>query len=153
MVNRNWELELDSTIFFCEFTMNSLWSHYETTMKHYETLSMNSLSASRIHYLFHEFILDPLSSSPNHYEFTICFANYLWIFYLLRDFSLNPLSFSRIRYLLRGFTLNLFYFRGVSINSLSFSWIHILFREFTIFFVFSLWIHYLFRDFTMNTLK
>ena len=76
-----------------------------------------------------------MNSLLNHYETTMLS---IWIHFLLRDFSLNSLSFSQIHYL----------FRKLSMNSLSASWF--LFES-TIYFVISLWIHYLFREFPMNS--
>ena len=86
-----------------------------------------------IHYLFHDFTLNSLSYSLNHYKCTIreinmnllsdrdstltsisyfrnhydeniiCFASFLWIPYLLRDFTMNALFFSH--HLVRELTI------------------------------------------------
>ena len=99
----------------------------------------NSLSLSRIHYLF-----------PG---FTIYLANLLWIHYLFREYTMaslinrvlthNVLFLPRIYY---GFFIFI-------ANSLS---IHYLFGKFTMdqlfFWRTSLWIHYFFRVFTLNLL-
>ena len=95
------------------------------------------------------------------------FSKSLWIHYLLRDFTRNSSSFSRIRELPMN-SLS-------SLNSLSFPrifftnslwWIHYLFCDFTLnsptyyqnhyecnnLSAKLIWIHYLLRDFTMNSL-
>ena len=109
----------------------------------------------------------------NNYKFTICFVISLSIHYLLCEFSLNLLSFSRNH-------LQSTFFREITINSLyvsrvqrestilfaelrlifyAFHFITVntlsalrFFSESTIYFVISLWIQYQFRDFTMNSL-
>ena len=96
----NWlDIYLFSRIYFLfrEFSMNSQWNRH--------TINKNSLSVSRflfeftmltrIHYLFQEFILNPLSFSWFHYEFAIYFVISLWIYHLFRDLIMNLLSFYR----------------------------------------------------------
>ena len=98
---------------YFEFAMKSLWNDFEITFSFATSLG--------IHHTFR--------------EFTISFANLpwihdlLWIHYLLRDFTMNSLSF-------REFTLNPFFH-----------------YEFTICFAISKWIYYIFREFTLNTLS
>ena len=101
-----------------------------------------------------------------HLEFTIVFAKSLLIHFLLRDFTMNTLCFSRIYYLFRESTMNLL---SASSNHYNFTicfanylWIHSLLRDLSLnslFFTNSPWIHfssatsrrihYLFRDFTL----
>ena len=64
------------------FTMKPFWHHYDVT------------------------IFFALSLGIHHREFTTCFPNYPWIYYLPGDFSWNSLSFWRIHALLREFILN-----------------------------------------------
>ena len=164
----------------CRTTMNSLWSHYETTMK-----------SLWIHYLLREFTLNPLLFSWYQYEctifftlslgihqpfrkFIICFANFLWIYYHLCDYSLNSFSFLlnslsvlRIHSLLRNHSdeitmkspWNHYRLRDFSLNSLPASRFH---YEFTAcfenspwirFFAESLWTNYLLRNFPLNSLS
>ena len=73
--------------------------------------------------------MNSLFASRFHYEYTICFENFLWIHYLLCDFSLNSILISGIQYLFREFTLNPIF------NEITY--------RFTIFFAISIWIHYL----------
>ena len=129
--------------------MNALsasWFHYVYTIRfancpwiHYllRDFALNSLSASRMVYKFIIcFSLNSLFVSQINLEITIFFCGItmnslwnryettmksIWIHFLLRDFSLSSLSFSRIH------------------------------CEFTIYFENSLWIHYLFREFPMNS--
>ena len=75
---------------------------------------------------------------------------------LLRDFSLNSLSFSQIHFLFRKLSMNsssnswfLFEITFFFANSLSVPRIQL---ESIFYFVISLWIHYLFREFPMNSL-
>ena len=125
-------------------TLNSLWNHQETILKslcyHYRFLNftMNSLSLSRIHL-----------ESMFHYEFTICFAYFLWIHHLLRDFTMNLLYISGIHF---EYTICFAYFLWIhhlTINLLSFSRNHC---EFTFFFENPLLMKYLFRDISLNSL-
>ena len=75
-------------VVFCEFIMNSFWS-------------VNSLSITLIN---HEFTMNWLSFSGNHYKSTIFFANTLWIHFLW------------IHYLFRASTMIPFLFRELSIK-------------------------------------
>ena len=65
------------------------------------------LIVAKIICLFDGFTLNPLSLSRIHFEFTISFANSLWIYYLFREFTLNLLSFSRIHFEFTIFFANL----------------------------------------------
>ena len=147
---------------FCDFTMDSpsvSRIYLESTF--FLRITLNSLSASRLHYEFticfanspriHFFLLNhykfAMKSLWNHYETTM---ESLWIHHLLRDFTRNSSSFSRIHYLYREFSMNslfaswfLFEFTISIANSLSVSRIHL---EST---VLLLWMHYLFRLFTI----
>ena len=99
------------------------------------------------------------------------FAKSIWIYYLFRLITFNPLFFRKITitiyYLLRNFSLNSLsfsqihlestYFRRIIINSISASRFHfeftIFFPEVTMktrFFAKSIWIHYQLREFTSN---
>ena len=125
-------------VVFCEFIMNSFWS-------------VNSLSITLIN---HEFTMNWLSFSGNHYKSTIFFANTLWIHFLW------------IHYLFRASTMIPFLFRELSIkriklsreysrNSLSISRTHFKFsiisREFNMNSVSAPRIYYQFRDYTLNS--
>ena len=94
-------------------------------------------------YLFREIILDPQSTSLTHYELSVYFANVLWMNYLLREVTINPLPYRSIHY------------QGPSLNSL---WIHYLFCVFTLNLISSLsilqWSMKLFfvREIIINTL-
>ena len=82
--------------------------------------------------VFRDFTLDPLSRSRTHYDFivfsaiyndfTIYFANSLWIEPLFRELTIVPLYF-------RELTMNSLYFRGLIINSLTSLRIQYLFRK------------------------
>ena len=112
------------------FFANSLWIYYlfrEFTIVPLidRVFTLNLLSRSRIHYGFINLSrIDP--------EFTIFFANSLWIHYLFRKFTRDP-----------------WIFRVLTLNFLFLSRIH---YEFFIFFANSLSIHYLFGKFTMDQL-
>ena len=71
-----------------------------------------------------------MKSLWNHHEITIGFVIFLWIHYLLRDFTMNSLPVSRI-HLESVFSLNHY--------------------ELTICFAISLWIHYLIPKIAMNS--
>ena len=96
---------------------------------------MNSLSFSRFNYDLDILIANPLFSPffPNplwvHYKFTNLVS------YILREFTMNSLSFSQIRYKFTNFFP----------NSL---WIH---YEVTIFLANTLRIHYLFLESSINS--
>jgi len=96
---------------------------------------MNSLSPSRIHWglIYREFTLNLPSFSRIQYVPIICFANLLWIHYLLREFTRDP-------FICRVLTLNLLFL----------SRIH---SQFIIFVANPLSIHYLFREFSMDPLS
>ena len=93
------------------------------------------------------------SLSRIHYEWTWCFANKLWINYLLREYTMNSLFIFRLPYeftwcfadslwiycLYREFSKNS---RGVSLILYEFSWC----------FSNILRIHYLVREFTNNSI-
>ena len=71
----------------------SLWIHYLFLKIHlkstfYRQITMISLSSSQNHYRYTIF-------SRNQYEITIYFALSLWKHYLFREFSINSLSASR----------------------------------------------------------
>ena len=85
---------------------------------------------SRIHL---QFIFFAYSQSPLriHFEFTIFFANSLWI-HFFRELTFNSLSIPRIHW-------------KFSLNSIRY--------EFTICFANSLLIHFLFRELTFNSLS
>ena len=120
--------------FFCENTMNI------PSLREF-------ITNSQIHFTFMIF-------SRIYVEFTICFAYFLSIHYLFREFTTDPLSLSRVYYKFTICFSNLLWIYYFSANWL---WIHYLVREFNfefiIFFANSLWIQYLFRDFTMNSLS
>ena len=102
----------------------------------FREINLNSLSPSRFHNEFTVFFANPLwihVFSPNHYGFTICYAISLWTHYLFYDNTINTLSASRFYY---KFTM----------DTLLISQIHF---KFTIFFAKSLYIHYRFREFTI----
>ena len=132
---------LQFTIFFAdplwiryEITTKTLWNHYEFTICFTILLE--------IHHRFREFTICLF----NHIESIIFVAEPLWIrfeiiiHHLIRDFTRNLSSFSRINYLFGKFTLNpLSFLRN--------------YFEFTILFTLSLWKHYMLHDFTLNSLS
>ena len=79
-------------------------------------------------------------------ESTNCFAKSLWIRY---EISMNSLFFSWFHWEFIIFTQFNYLFREFTMNPLSFSRNH---NEFTILFSLSLWVHYLFRESSMDTL-
>ena len=124
----------------------------------FRDFAMNSVSFTRIHYLFGEFTLNSLGLSRSYLESTIIFrTRYLfaklpWRNYLFRRFTKNLLSSPRFYHLFLEFTR----------NSLYVSWIHYLFRVYLMTLLsisrihyesttFSR-IHYLFRESIMNLL-
>ena len=126
---------------FLEFTiMNSLWYHYETTMK-----------SIWIHYLFRDSTMNSLSFSRNHYKYIFLFANFLRIHYLIRDFSLNSISVWQLTI----FFVNCLWINICIVISL---WFHNLESRFlmtitmTITICFAI-LHYLFGDSTLNSLS
>ena len=130
-INYNVNFLMSNSPFFCEFTLNSL----SSSRLNYK-FTLNPLSFSRNHYLLRDFT----RNSSFFREFITYFANFLWthnettiqsirIQFLLPDFSLNLLCFTRFPYLFREFDFN------------------------PLFFVILLLIHYLFRDFAMNSLS
>ena len=113
-----WIREIDG-----EFIMNSLQGkciRCDLTQFHYGFViffhPLNSLSLSRIHYLFR--------------EFTISFPNSLWILSLFSEFTINSLSIWQIHY---G---SIIVFGELTLNfTISFAnsiWIHNFFRVFTL---------------------
>ena len=112
-------------------------------------MTLNLLFLSRIHCQF---------STSIQYVLIICFANLLWIHYLLREFTrdpliccvmtLNLLFLSRIHCQFIIFVANPlsihYLFREFSMDPLIFSRIHF---EFTISIAYTRWIHYLIRQF------
>ena len=108
---------------------------------------MNSLPVPKIHLesTIHFAILLRiyLSYSRNQYEDTIVFAKSIWIHYLLRSFTMNSLTVSRI-------DLESTSFRQITMNSLSSSRFHF---THTIRFANCQRIHFLFRDLTLNSLS
>ena len=106
---------------------------------------MHTLSFSRILYGFSNF-------SRILFEFTISFANSLWILYLYREFTINSLSIWQIHH---G---SIIFSAELTLNSLSLSRIHYGFINLSridpelLFFANLLWILNLFREFTMNSL-
>ena len=140
-------------------SLSSLWNHFEFTFM-YANLSL----FLRIHYLLHEFTMDYLfcefridllSSSWRYSEFTINFANLLWIHYLFRQLTMYWLYFA-----LNHYELTIFFHEN-TVDPLSMSCIHNFLckftinprndYKFTIFFVKSLWIHIHFRKLTFNS--
>ena len=127
-MDSSWIFEKDTG-----FKANSRWIHY--------LIRAFTFSVSRIHFtlktflrksawindLYRKFTLNTLSHSRISDEYTICFANSLWI-----------------RYLFRECTWIQYFFREFTINSLSFRQIHYLFRRLN-----SYW---LFGEETMNSL-
>ena len=114
---------------------------------------MNTLSVLRLFceftiYLWIYYLLNPRSFWQNHYWF----GDSLSIHGLLRDFTMNSLSLSRI-YL----ELTILFPKSLEIHHICFAisqWIDYIFREFTLIcFANFLWIHNLFCDFTMNLLS
>ena len=91
--------------------------------------------------------------SRNPFEFTIWLANSLWIHYLIRKFSSNPLSILGIHFkitILFANSLRVPYiFREYTTNSLLFSKIHF---QFTIYFANLHWIPLL-CEYTLNLLS
>ena len=97
--------------------------------------------------------MNSLSISLIYYEFTIYFANILWIHYIFREFTI-------IHFRIANLLWKYFVFRVYTKNSLSISqihhefilfytnplWIQFRFSEFTIFMANSLWIYLVFRD-------
>ena len=75
---------------------------------------MNSLSFSSIDYvasLYRKITLNSLLVSRNHYSSNryahYFFSNSLWIYYLFREFTIDPVSFSRINLKLTIYPLSL----------------------------------------------
>ena len=80
-------IQLESIFYFVIL----LWIHYL-----FREFPMNSQSTSRFLFYFIKFFANTpwIHFIPqNHYEFTISFAISLWIHYLFREFTLNPLFF------------------------------------------------------------
>ena len=97
----------------------------------FREINLNSLSPSRFHNEFTVFFANPLwihVFSPNHYGFTICYAISLWTHYLFYDNTINTLSASRFYYKFTMDTLLIsqihFKFTIVFARSLSVSLIH-----------------------------
>ena len=106
----------------------------------FREINLNSLSPSRFHNEFTVFFANPLwihVFSPNHYGFTICYAISLWTHYLFYDNTINTLSASRFYY---KFTM----------DTLLISQIHF---KFTILFPKSLWLNYLRPEINLNSLS
>ena len=113
--------------------------------KFFRYTTMNSLSVSRIHYLFGEFTINLLGFSQftlNFREITMNSLFFSWIYYILSVRSTNSLSFLRK---CNEFT--------IFINSLFLSRIYYLFCEPTIFLANSLWFQFVFRINTLNSLE
>ena len=170
---------------YYESITNKQRKNYESTLGLANILSPTSsqiyyefiyiANSSRIHLMFHEFIMNSLFISRISYEFTSCFANLLWINGLYRESNKNSQSVSRIYFV---FTMKLLLFSRIyykfTILIADLSRIHLLFREFTMnslsisrikykskFFLANslwfcywitdlLWIQYLFRWFTLD---
>ena len=88
---------------FCyEFTICSanflklLWNHYDITMIHHLLRDFTRNSS-----FFRKFIVCFANSPWIHF-----FAKSLWTHYLLRDFTMITLSFSRVDFLFREFSMN-----------------------------------------------
>ena len=125
--------------------MKSIWNHYEFREFSINSLSAsgflfefsicfaNSLFSSQIHYEYifyleiHYEYNNCFANSLFFHDFTrnssffsrliICFANFLWIHYLFREFILNPLFSAK--------SLSFYYlFRDSTLNSLSYSQNH-----------------------------
>ena len=117
---------------FTSLFAKSLWIHCLL-----RNFTMSLLSVSRIHFestFSREITMNSLSASRFHNEITVCFVNsfwihgffakLLWIYYLLREITMNTL---------RDFTSRFY-------------------NELTIFFTILREIHHLFSKFTMDTL-
>ena len=141
-------IHLESTILFCETTINSLWNNHESTM-----------TSLWIHYLLQDFTGNSSSFSLIHY----LFSNSPWIHYPFRGITMNLLSFSLEalgkHYLFWEFTFTIehYRFREITIKSLFISWITIHQKSFswiriesTIFSTNHFWIQYLFRELKLN---
>ena len=111
---------------FCNFIMNSisisrfhskfiiyfgnlLWLHYlfrdfamSSQSVSRNLFSMNPLFSSQNQYEFTICFLNSVTLnrlfSPNHYKFTIFFANPPWIHFFFREITVNSVSFSRFHY-------------------------------------------------------
>ena len=82
---------------FREFTMNSLVISWFTEKSlSFSRIHFESISVSRIRYLFRENTMNFQSVSRLHYEFTIYFADSKWIHYPFREFTIHSLSILRI---------------------------------------------------------
>ena len=107
---RDFTIFSENILWFHHFFANWLWINYI-----FREFAMNALSFKRFHYRFGEFPLrelpfrentvDSLSAWPIHYEFTSLFRDSImnWlcvpgIDYLLRLYTMNSPSISRIRY-------------------------------------------------------
>ena len=112
---------------------------------------MNSLSVTRIYYLFRDFTSNSSSFWQIHYEYTIDFANSLWIHYLIPEINIKLLSSSR-------FLFEFILFFEFSICFANSPWIHDPFQT-TMILIWnhyeitmkSLCIHYLLHVFTKNS--
>ena len=65
------------------------------------SLALNPVSFSRIHYestLFRKFSINSLPVSPLHFEYSIFFANLLWIRFLFCEFAMDSLFNTRIHF-------------------------------------------------------
>ena len=114
---------------------------------------MNSLIVPRIHYRWTIFSFDSLSISRLHYEYTIFFfAKSILIHCLLRDLTLNSISFSRNHNdhnLLFAKSIRIHnLFRFITLNPLSFSQNHYKFTSSQIFYEFTIG----FTNFFLNSL-
>ena len=113
---------------------------------------MNSLF---IHFLLHDFTINPVSILQNQYEFTSC-----------REFTLIPLSFLHshcefiiffadslcILYLFGEFTIELRFFSGIHHRSIILSRFHYVYRKTIMNSLFVLRIHYDFTICVVNSL-
>ena len=80
------------TNFFGEFTMNLL-GVLRFTMD-FREITIKSLFFSRIYYVFIVFIANLVRTHlifRIHYDFSLCFAYIIWIYYLLSEFTLHSL--------------------------------------------------------------
>ena len=83
--------------------------------------------------------------------------SFSWIYYLFREFPMNPLFASRFLFEFTIFSRNQYEFTicfAVTMNTLSASRFHLqsTFRQITMNSLSFSWIHYLFREFPMNPL-
>ena len=158
---------------YYESITNKQRKNYESTLGLANILSPTSsqiyyefiyiANSSRIHLMFHEFIMNSLFISRISYEFTSCFANLLWINGLYREsnknsqsvsriyfvFTMKLLLFSRIYYKFTILIADLSRIRNFTMNSLSISRIKyksILFGEFTMILLLN-------HGFTMNSIS